>query len=162
MLRRVGGRSLVVAAIASAAVAVCMAGSAPASARLPTLLTEDFSTTFVVRPAQIVPSGDGSTIIGGPAPWIGRNPTPSKPGSQAGRIDWTSWSSSRATGVAVEWLDNGKPDEANGTYFPQYVNLTATRVRGGRFMLLSLTLRNGKPGRETFVLKRAPTGYIWG
>jgi hypothetical protein len=161
MLPRVRGRLLVVAAIALTALAACMAGTAPASGRLPTLLTEDFSTTFAVRPAQIVPTGDSSGIIGGPAPWIGRDPSPKTPRGQFGRIDWTSWTSSRATGVAVAWLDNGKPDEADGTYFPESVTVTATRVSGGRFTRLELTPRNGKPAGPPYVLKPAPNGYIW-
>jgi hypothetical protein len=125
-------------------------------------LTEDFSATFAVRPAQIVPTGDGSGIIGGPAPWIGRDPSPKSPGGQFGRIDWTSWTSSRATGVAVAWFDNGKPDEADGTYFPESVTVTATRVRGGRFTRLELRPRNGKPAGPPYVLKPAANGYIWG
>ena len=130
---------------------------------MPRLLTEDFATTFAVRPALITPSGDGSTVIGGQAAWIGRNPAPRNVGSQFGQIGWTSWTASEATGIGVYWVDNGVPDEANGTYFPHNVRILASDARGGLFTRLRLTFGDGR--RTTFALKHlAPgngVGYIW-
>jgi len=132
---------------------------------LPRVLTEDFSSTFAVRPAQIVPSGDGSFVIAGEASWIGRNPEPKRQGTQFGHIVWTSWTASQATATAVVWADNGVPNEADGTFFPRHVNLVASSVHAGLFTHLTLTYPGSK-GHETFVLKRVGgtgygPGYIW-
>jgi hypothetical protein len=100
--------------------------------------------------------------MGGRTGWNGRNPAPHHPASQFGRISWASWTADHATGVAIEWGDSGRPSVAQGTYLAASFNVVASRVRGGRFTRLTLTQRNGKPGREVFALQRAGTGYIWG
>jgi hypothetical protein len=137
---------------------------APAKASsLPRLLAEEFGA-FSVRPAQIVISGDGSAIIGGPAPWIGRNPDPQHPGTQLGHITWATWTTTGATGSGDFWRDNCKPDCAGGTYFPQLVKLVASHVRDGVYTQLVLSSAGGR--RTTrYILKHlnpGPTGYIWG
>ena len=162
MLRRVSGRARPVAAITAAVLALVLARAAVASGPLPRLLTEDFTTTFAVKPAQIVPSGNGTVVIGGPTAWSGRNPAPHHPASQFGRISWTSWTATQATAVGVEWGDSGRPNTAEGTYLRANFNIVASRVRGGLFTRLTLTLRNGNPGMEVFALQRAGAGYTWG
>ena len=89
--------------LAVAALTVCAALSVTASAAapLPRLLAAEFGS-FSVRPPQMVMSGDGSDIIGGNAPWVGRNPDPQQPGSQLGHITWTAWTATGATGIGVQ------------------------------------------------------------
>jgi len=75
----------VVAGLASAALALLAAEAAPASGGLPRLLTNDFTTTFAVRPAQIIFSGHGATEVIG-----GKVPSPEVRASRFGSINWTS------------------------------------------------------------------------
>jgi len=121
---------------------------------------------FSVRPSQIVASGDGSRIIAGSAAWIGRNPDPKQPGSQFGRIAWTTWTASKADGIGVVWTDNCEPDCAVGTYYPLPVKLLATHVRNGVYTQLVLTSLIPVDGRKSTVrltlthLTGTP-GYTW-
>ncbi len=145
-----------------AAVLVVMAAAAPSAAgTLPRLLTEDFANSFSVAPPTIVVSGDGSALVAGQAAWIGRDPNPNHGGSQFGRISWTAWTTSHATGVGVYWLNNCAPDCAQGTYFPHDVKIVASRVRNARFtrLVLSPTAAGGKA--SVFVLQHAGSGYVW-
>lgn len=134
---------------------------AAATERLPRLLTEDYSTGFSVKPAQIVPSGDGSVELAGPAAWIGRNPAPRHPGTQFGHIAWSKWTAREAVGAGVLWIDNGKPDEAQGTYYPHDVRIVAGRVRSGRFTRLTLSY-DGSARSTVFTLTRGfGPGFVW-
>jgi hypothetical protein len=151
-----------VAAITVAALALVLGRAAAASAPLPTALTEDKTAAFAVKPGQIVPSDNGTVVIGGTTAWNDKNPGSHHPASQFGRISWTSWTATQATGVGVEWGDSGRPNVADGTYIAANFNIVASRVRGGHFTRLTLTQRNGKPGREVFALQRAGVGYTWG
>jgi hypothetical protein len=162
ILRRVSGRGRPVAAIAVAALALVLARAAVASGPLPTVLTQDSTAAFAVKPTQIVVSANGTVVIGGPTAWNGRKPAPNHPASQFGRITWRSWSATQATGVATEWGESGRPNVAEGTYLAANFNIVASRVRDGHFTRLTLTQRNGKPGRETLALRRAGAGYTWG
>ena len=101
--------------------------------RLPRLLREDFSRSFAVRPAIIVPTGDGSAFISG------RN------GKQS-HIRWQRWNMREAYAVATIWIDNGIPNIAEGTFHGQRATVQAFRVLKGRFTRLTVRYReNGKP-----------------
>jgi hypothetical protein len=143
---------------------VCAALPVTATAALsPRLLTGEFGS-FSVRPAAIVLSGDGSLVIAGNAAWIGRNPSPHGTASQFGHIEWTAWTATHATGSGVEWLDNCKPNCAQGTYFPQPVELAASRLTDGRYTRLILRFPDGAH-TEHLTLEhtgRGPHGYNWG
>jgi len=158
-MRRRGVRAALIVVSAAA----FLSSGANAGSPLPTLLTADFATTFAIRPALITPSGDGSTIIGGQAAWVGRNPDPHKPSSQLGHIDWTSWTASNAAGSGVYWSDNGVPDEADGTYFPHDVRIVASDARGDHFTRLLLTFSDGRSTAFTLkhLAKGYGVGYIW-
>ena len=128
---------------------------------LPRLLTEDFAKSFSVAPAAIVVSGDGSALVAGEAAWIGRDPNPGHGGGQFGRISWTAWTASHASGVGVYWLNNCTPNCAQGTYFPHDVRILASRVRNGMFtrLVLSPSAAGAKP--RVFSLQHAGSGYVW-
>ena len=152
-------RTLAVVAVAVCAALPVIATAAPS----PQLLTGEFGS-FSVRPAAIVLSEDGSLIIAGNAAWIGRNPSPQGTASQFGHIDWTAWTATHATGSGVEWLDNCKPDCAQGTYFPQPVELAASRPSGGDYTRLILHFPDGAR-TERLMLEHpghGPHGYDWG
>lgn len=65
--------------------------------------------------------------------------------SWAGHLHWISWTAtgSRATGAV--WLNNGIPDDAEGTFHPYATTVQASRARDGIFTRLSFSYRyNGK------------------
>jgi hypothetical protein len=153
--------------IALAVGLVLMAPAVPAAAgsSLPRLLTEDFATTFVVKPPHVFVSGDGSAILAGTAAWIGRNPNPNKVAGQFGTIAWKTWTATRATGLGFYWLDNCKPNCATGTYYPHRVAIVASRVRNGLFTRLAITggalPAVGRGKTITFTLQHLRNGYVW-
>jgi hypothetical protein len=156
-----GGRALVVAGLASAALALLAAEAAPASDSLPRLLTKDFTAKFAVRPAQIIFTGHGGPEVVG-----GKAPSSASGAARFGRIDWTSWTSTQATATVVLWFDHevGQPPNK---YFPRNGHVVASVVRGGRFTRLAITVV-GALGREVPVLTRADASgrpglrYTWG
>jgi hypothetical protein len=151
---RVAGLVIGVALLVGAS---CADGQA--ATPLPRLLTEDGGKTFAIRPPHIVVSGDGAALIAGNAAWIGRNPTPHQLGSQFGRIEWLAWKANSANGIATFWLDNCKPDCAQGTYLPTSGIIAASDVHDGRFARLAFV---GGMKKYLFSLLRiAGSGYVW-
>jgi hypothetical protein len=112
----------------------------------PRLLKESFGA-FAIRPAVVTPSGDGSFTIG----------------LFGGRIHWRAWTAGRAFGVGTVWIDNGIPNEAQGTFFGHRGSVTAFRVRGGRYTRLTVRWRsNGYKRIQALKLKRAhPGAWFW-
>jgi hypothetical protein len=117
----------------------------------PSLLTDAFGNTFAIRPATLVPSGDGSFLIG------------KLYSTHRGRaIHWQFWRSSRAYGVGTVWIDDGIPDEARGSFYAYAGSVSASRVRGGRFTRMAVRWRqNGRTHRETLKLEDNSSGWFW-
>jgi hypothetical protein len=155
-------RQLVRTVAAACALLVTLATSiSSASNPLPRLLVRDFGA-FSVRPPHIIPSGDGSTIVAGPAVWLGRNPDPTHPISQFGHITWATWTASRATGSGVLWESNCKPNCADGTYYPRPTRLLASQVRNGAYTQLALVFGgHGINLLELIHVRSGGTGYVW-
>lgn len=111
--------------------------------KLPTQLTG--RKAVQVRPAVISFTGDGTGILGG---FTSRSSVrmPSREGlSWAGRLHWTSWNTTRARAAGAVWLNNGIPDDAEGTFYPYATRVTATRPRDGIFTRLTFSYRyNGR------------------
>jgi hypothetical protein len=93
---------------------------------------------FVVRPAQIVYTGDGSGVLGG---FSGRGPLP-----RFGRLKWSSWTRGQALGSGAVWLDNCTPSCAQGSFRPYAVAVHAFDPRAGHFT--RLTLRYSYEGKQ--------------
>jgi hypothetical protein len=123
------------------------------SNRLPRLLTLDFSSTFAVRPAMIVPTGDGWVYFTGRH---GRN----------SHIHWKKWTRSKAQAVVTQWMRTGVGMESTG----RRATVLAFRVRKGRFTRMTVRYYAGDlgwdPGHKLYVdhyrLTPAPYGYSWG
>jgi hypothetical protein len=113
-----------------AIVAVAVAGSALASG-LPTLLgnSPKGPEKLLVRPAQIIYTGDGSGILGG---FDGGR------GKGFGHLQWTKWTTGSAFGHGADWIDDCRPDCADGTFTPHAATVNAFRPRGGRFTRLTV------------------------
>jgi hypothetical protein len=130
-------RSLVPVLIASATVA--LAGSAGAQGTLPTLLGNWIKgpSKLLVRPAEIVYTGDGSGVLGG---FDGGR------GKGFGHLRWTRWTTGSAFGHGADWIDDCRPDCADGTFTAHAATVNAFRPRDGRFTRLTMTSSyRGKP-----------------
>jgi hypothetical protein len=127
---------------------VALAALSPASAsaaRLPTLLTQiGHGSTFAVRPAQVIYTGDGSGILGG---FSGNGPL-----RRFGRLNWSLWSHRRAAGSGAVWLDDCTPNCAQGTFHPYAVRVSAFDPQAGHFT--HLTLRYTYEGKEIIDRRR--------
>jgi hypothetical protein len=123
-------RSLVLLLIATAT--VTLAATALAQGALPTLLGNWVKgpSKLLVRPAQIVYTGDGSGILGG---FDGGK------GKGFGHLTWTRWTTGSAFGHGADWIDDCRPDCAGGTYTAHAATLNAFRPRGGRFTRLTIS-----------------------
>jgi hypothetical protein len=140
--------------------ALVLAGTASAAA-LP-LAVADGGTptkgkTVLVRPAQIVYTGDGSGFLAGPGTG-GRRPKP-------GNLKWTSWTSRAALGNGDDWLNNCEPFCAAGTFSQHAVNIKLYRPRKllGLLVFTRMTLHythgvNPFTHKSSETLKLAPAG----
>ena len=135
-------------------VAVAVAGSALAQG-LPTLLgtSPKGPMKLLVRPAQIIYTGDGSGILGG---FDGGR------GKGFGHLRWTKWTTGSALGHGADWIDDCRPDCAEGTFTPHAATVNAFRPRGGRFTRLTLkTSYRGKPLVNRMKLVRSNGALIY-
>jgi hypothetical protein len=116
----------------------------------------------LVRPTQIVYSGDGSGFLAGPGR-AGRHPKP-------GKLKWSSWTGGAALGSGDDWLNDCVPFCAAGTFSQHAVNIKLYRPR----MMLRLPVftrmtlhytRGSNPfthkRSETFKLVRADSQLFW-
>jgi len=117
----------------------------------PRLLRDTFSNRFEIRPATVIPVGDSSFLIGRLFK-TGRG--------QA--ITWPLWSARRADGVGTVWIDNGIPNEAQGTFHGFPGSIDARRSRGGHFTRMTVAWRQGGH-RHSELLKLAhnASGWFW-
>jgi hypothetical protein len=112
------------ASILGVLAALAITSTASASA-LPSVLADGGTVTqgknVLVRPKQIVYTGDGSGFLAGPGK-AGRRPKPTK-------LKWSSWTSSMALGSGDDWLNNCKPFCAAGTFSQHAVSIKLSRPR---------------------------------
>lgn len=118
------------------------------AATLPGLLTITRNVDgFVVRPAVIGYTGDGTGYVGG-FDGGGRN--------HFGHITWLTWTKQAATGNGALWGDNCEPDCATGKFSPTPVKVRGFAPHDGHFT--RLTLRYGRNG-ENFIDEREVRFY---
>ena len=124
---------------------------ASASTRLPTLLGDapHFHLTWQVKPASILYTGDGSGILGG---FDGTGAV------HPGRLMWQTWTATRATGSGADWIDDCRPNCANGTFKAHAVKVVAFRPEGGHFTRLTLSF-HGAHGAKKWGIRR--NGGSW-
>lgn len=135
-----------------------LAALLPASvsaAGLPRLLTQiGRGDQFLVRPAQIVYTGDGSGVLGG---FDGRGPYP-----RFGRLRWSLWNRQRALASGAVWLDDCTPNCAQGTFHPYAVTVRAFKPQSGHFTRLTLRYRyEGKEVVDPRRLRRFGLNYTY-
>jgi hypothetical protein len=107
-------------------------------------LLRNVEGSFAIRPATIVPSGDGAFNVG----------------MLGGHLRWLVWRTTKAYSLGKVWIDNGIPNMALGTFHGYAGSVTATRVRGGKYTRMTVRWKqNGH--KKTAVLKLAHNTYGW-
>ena len=121
----------------------------PLSVAKPRLMRE--GDAFAIRPATVVPSGDGAFLMG------------KLYSTGRGRpIRWQYWGSSKAHGTGLVWIDNGIPNEAQGTFYGYPGTISADRVRSARFTRMTIRWRKaGGSHSLTLKLKRVASHWYW-
>ena len=128
---RTPARWLPISALAVCFSSVLLVPFALGATRLPTLLADGphGQLTWQVRPAHIVYTGDGSGVLGGSDGTGAAHP---------GHLKWASWTRTEATGSGTVWIDDCKPDCAEGTFTGNRVKVNAFRRVKGHFTRLTL------------------------
>jgi hypothetical protein len=158
-MRRTGG--VFVALVA----ALGLASSASAAA-LPGAVADGGTVkqgkNVLVRPKQIIYTGDGSGFLAGPGT-AGRRPKP-------GKLKWSSWTGGAAQGSGDDWLNNCEPFCAAGTFSQHAVAITLFRPRKMLGLLVFTRMRvrythGANPfthkSSESFKLTKAGTQLFW-
>ena len=119
----------------TAAAAAADAATAPSvqASGLPGLLPDGSGHHFVVRPATVGYTGDGTGLMAGHGRSV-RHP---------GRIHWTHWGRRTASGRGQAWLNNCTPGCYNGHFHPVAATISANRPRHGRFTHLAIRYSTG-------------------
>jgi len=126
------------------------------TASLPKLLGLSGRTDkLLVRPAEIIYTGDGSGVLGG---FDGTGL-----GGHFGHLHWSSWTANQAVGGGAVWLDNCTPNCASGRFAPSAVTLRAFRPVGPIFTRLTLTYNyKGKHYVDHRTLARQGSYWLYG
>lgn len=154
------------AALSFALLAALVLASAASAAALPGAVADGGNPkagkNVLVRPKQIVYTGDGSGFLAGPGK-AGRRPKP-------GNLKWSSWTKGAAQGSGDDWLNNCIPDCADGSFSQHAVSITLFRPRKmlGLLVFTRMRLRythGPNPfthkSTESFKLTRAGTQLFW-
>jgi hypothetical protein len=166
MLGRVIRSGGVLLGLAAALVLAATATATAGAAALPGAVADGGTVTqgknVLVRPKQIVYTGDGSGFLAGPGK-AGRHPKP-------GKLKWSSWTSGAALGSGDDWLNNCEPFCAAGKFSQHAVNIKLFRPRtllGLRvFTRMTLHYTHGSnpfthKSSETFKLAPAGNQLFW-
>jgi hypothetical protein len=103
-------------AIAGSAIAGGASAAMAATPKFPAFSGPPSKTNPVVKPTEIVYSGDGSQFFAG-----------NKEGSKKiGKLHWTTWNGTEALGTGYQWIDNCNPSCANGKFSRYPVTLKAS------------------------------------
>ncbi len=114
------------------ATAFLAGGAGPATAGVNTVLTNDSTTEFEVRPSLIGYTGDGTGYFGRRT-W----------GSKRGYVKWQKWGSYSARGVGTLWLNNCRPACYNGSWNSRKAHIQLGSPLNGRFTAMTLTFKRG-------------------
>jgi hypothetical protein len=146
-------RRLLLLAGALCAAALSIAAVGGASAQTTTPLVPSFSGPLSRhdlqrRPWAITISGDGSNFL------AGRGTS----GRRTGHMTWTQWSTSDGRGTGANWVDDCKPDCADGTFRGYAIQIHVYRPRriAGRMLFTRLTM-TFTAGRPSYIHSRQST-----
>jgi hypothetical protein len=100
---------------------------AVAAAKLPAVVTDG---RFVVKPATIDYTGDGSALVGGRDGTSIRHP---------GHLKWTTYTRRQGIADGLLWIDNCMPNCAYGKFTSTRVHVNVYSPSNGYFRRLKLT-----------------------
>jgi hypothetical protein len=145
---------------------VLVVASAASAATLPGVVADGGTVTkgknVLVRPKQIVYTGDGSGFLAGPGK-AGRRPKP-------GKLKWSSWTAGAAVGSGDDWLNNCEPFCAAGTFSQHALKIKLYRPRTMlRLLVFTRMTVHYAHGADplthkssaTFTLSRADSQLFW-
>jgi hypothetical protein len=154
------------AAFLLALLAALVLASAAGAAALPGAVADGGNPkqgkNVLVRPKQIVYTGDGSGFLAGPGK-AGRRPKP-------GKLKWSTWTSGAALGSGDDWLNNCEPFCAAGRFSQHAVDVKLFRPRKMLGLLvftrMALHYTHGPnpfthKSSESFKLTRAASQLFW-
>lgn len=132
-------KSSVVAAVLGLAMSVSAAAALAATPAFPQFTGPPSKTNPVVKPSEIVYSGDGSHLFAGG-------------GKKIGKLHWTKWNGSEGLGTGYNWEDNCTPDCARGKFSKYPVTLKVYRPEKVSkyfiFTRLKVTYTGKRPGKQ--------------
>ncbi|MEI2641436.1 MAG: hypothetical protein V9G10_03650 [Candidatus Nanopelagicales bacterium] len=130
---------------------VAMALASPVAADTNTVLANDSSRDFQVRPSVIGYTGDGTGYVG-KRTW----------GAKRGYLTWKKWGGHSAYGVGTVWLNNCDPYCYNGSWLSRKGWVQLGSVRNGKFTAMTISYRrNGRLVSDTRKIRRAGNNWIW-
>ena len=121
--------ALAVGVLSAAGVLV---GLQPAGAASNTVLAEDSTSHFEVKPSVIGYTGDATGYLG-KRTW----------GAMRGYLKWTRWNSYSASGVGTVWLNNCRPSCSNGGWSSRKGWVQLGAPKRGKFTVMTITYRRG-------------------
>ena len=126
-MRQPVGMGLTAVAV-SVLLTIATGAGALAASGPPKVLTQE-KPAFQVRPATISYTGDGTGYVGG---LDGRSVR------HLGHLDWTTYKHREGVAIGLVWLDNCRPDCAQGKFSSHRVRVRVSDPVRGRFRLLTL------------------------
>jgi hypothetical protein len=135
--------------------ALAFPAAAMASVKVPT----ETEGSLQVRPYVIGWTGDGTAFLGG---FTGHRSVskPSLAGHSLsfglGRLRWTTYNATEGRAYGADWVDNGVPDNASGTFFPAKVSVHVYRPENGVFTRLTFNI-----GRHVITEDAINNGGFW-
>jgi len=135
-----------VAGIAGLGIAAAASAALAATPTFPTFSGPPSKGNPVVKPSEIVYSGDGSHLFAGSS------------GKKVGKIHWTVWNGTEGLGTGYNWINNCEPSCANGKYSKYPITLKAYQPKKQSkffiFTRLKVTYTGKKPGgKQSFTWK---------
>ena len=117
--------------ILATAVVVGLAAPAALAGSLPKV-PDGPGHQFRVKPASIAISGDGSFFFAGRR----------RPHHRPAPLKWRNWTATGGHGTGFNWVNNCKPDCADGrfTLYPVKLHVWRPRHVGGHFILTRMTV----------------------
>jgi hypothetical protein len=140
-------KSFALTAIAGLAIAAGASAALAATPTFPTFAGPPSKDNPVVKPTEIIYSGDGSQFFAGGGT------------ERAGKLHWTVWNSTEGLGSGDNWINNCAPTCANGTFSKYPVTLKVYKPkRESKFLIftrLTVTFTGKKPPADltTFTWK---------
>lgn len=112
---------------------------------------------LAVEPREIGFTGDGTGFLGG---YTGRSSVRLSKTTRSlpfGDLVWAKWNAQGAKGAGAEWLNNGIPDDAHGTFYPFQATVWAYRPRSDVFTRMKVqSFVNGNPHITIFKAQYIP------